>query len=250
MTALPQDVVTDLRRRIAELEQRLEASVAERDAAIERQTATSEILRVISQSPTDARPVFDTIALTAVRLLQFDRAFIQRCDDDSFWTVAWSWPDGPLTITISTPIPIDPEANFPSRVMVEKKTLYLPDWSTIDLPEFERNISAQLGINCALYLPLLRHGKCIGVLGMAGKGTNIFGESEIALAESFRDQALIAIENTRLFKETQQALERQDASAEILRTIASAPGDAGRSLQQSAQTRARLFGAPSVSIQL
>jgi GAF domain-containing protein len=200
-------------------------STAEVTEALERQTATSEILRVISQSPTDVQPVFDTIAQTAVRLLKCDRAFIQRCDDSTFWTVAWCSPEGQLPITNSTPIPIDPKGNFPSRVMVEKKTLHLPDWSTLDLPEFEQDIRAKLGINCALYLPLLREGKCIGVLGMAGKGTNIFGESEIALAESFRDQALIAIENVRLFNETREALERQTATADILKVISSSVAD-------------------------
>ncbi len=193
--------------------------------ALERQTATSEILRVISQSPTDVKPVFEAIAQTAVRLLGCDRAFIQRCDGKSFWSVAWCGPEGQLPMLNRSPVPIDPAANFPSRAIAEKKTLYLPDWSAIDLPEFERAIHDRLGINSALYLPLLRNGECIGLLAMAGKRANAFASKDIVLAESFRDQALIAIENTRLFNETREALERQTATSDVLNVIASSPTD-------------------------
>jgi GAF domain-containing protein len=190
-----------------------------------RQTATSDILRVISGSPTDVQPVFDAIVLTAARLLRCDRAFIQRCDGASFWTVASAGARGPLPIAQSSKAPVDPDANFPSRAIVAKKTLNLPDWSRIELPEFERRIRELHGINSALYMPLLREGECIGLLAITGKEAGMFGESEIALAESFRDQALIAIENTRLFNETKEALERQTATSEILKVIASSPSD-------------------------
>jgi GAF domain-containing protein len=217
--------------------------------SLARQTATSDILRVISQSPTDVQPVFDAIVLTAVRLLRCDMAFFLRCDSATFSRVARATPEG-LQTELGSPQPIDPGSGFPSRAIVEKKTLHVPDFSLTELPEIDRRVHETYGINSALFLPLLRGGECIGLLALAGKRANMFGENEIALAESFRDQALIAIENARLFNETKEALERQDASAEILRTIASTPGDAARSLQQIAETSARLFGAPSVSIQL
>jgi GAF domain-containing protein len=218
--------------------------------ALARQTASADILRVISQSPTDVQPVFDAIALAAVRLLGCERAFIQRCDGASFWTVSWCGPEGQLPILNASPIPIDPEANFPSRAISENRTLHLPDWSVIDLPEFEREIQKKLGINSALYMPLLREGECIGLLAMAGKRTNIFGASEIALAESFRDQALIAIENTRLFDETQEALERQTASADILKVIASSPSDVQPVFNAVVLTTRRLLGREMAAILL
>jgi two-component system, NtrC family, sensor kinase len=186
--------------------------------ALARQTATSDILRVISQSPTDVRPVFDAIAQSAVRLLRCDRAFIQRCDGTSFWTVSLRGPEGPLPMLNASPVPIDPAANFPSRVIVERKTLHLPDWAAIELPPLEQVIRARLGISSALYMPLLRDGECIGLLAMAGTRTNIFGETEIALAESFRDQALIAIENTRLFNELRERTDELSRSLDNLRT--------------------------------
>ena len=222
----------------------------ENTEALARQTATADILRVISQSPTDAQPVFDAIVLTAVRLFKRDRSFILLCDGVSFSPKATAGPEGLLPNPGATPVPIDPAANFPSRAIVSKKNLHLPDWSAIDLPEYEQYIRDTVGLNSALYLPLLREAECIGVLGIAGTRAGAFDDDEIALAESFRDQALIAIENTRLFSETREALERQNASAEILRTIASAPGDAERALYQIAETSARLFDAPSATIHI
>ena len=85
---------------------------------------------------------------------------------------------------------IDPVANFPSRAIVGKKTVHLPDWSLIELPDHERRIHETYGIRSALYLPLMREGECIGLLALAGKRPGIFGESEIALAESFARPSL------------------------------------------------------------
>jgi two-component system NtrC family sensor kinase len=204
----------------------------EKREALERQAATSEILRVISQSPTDAQPVFDVIAQTAIRLLGCNRAFIQRCDDECFWTVTWWGAEGRLPLVNMPRVKIDPAANFPSRAIVQKQTVHLPDWSLIDLPPHERMIQDRLGLQTALFMPLLRDNRCIGLLSVAGTRANLFGEKEIALAESFRDQALIAIENVRLFDEVQakahdlaEALTYQTGSANILNVIASSPTD-------------------------
>ncbi len=220
----------------------------ETKAALARQTATSDILRVISGSPTDVQPVFDAIVLTAARLLRCDRAFIQRCDSTTFWTVAAAGSQGPLPIMQSTKAPIDPDANFPSRAIVAKQSLHLSDWSAIELPEFERRIRETHGINSALYMPLLRERECIGLLAFIGKQANMFGESEIALAESFRDQALIAIENTRLFNETREALERQTATADILKVIASSPSDVQPVFEAIAERSKRLVDALSTTV--
>jgi GAF domain-containing protein len=131
---------------------------------------------------------------------------------------------------------------------VGKKTLHLPDWSTIDLPAYERRIHETYGINSALYLPLVREGECIGVLALAGKRAGMFGESEVTLAESFRDQALIAIENTRLFNEVQartedlrESLQQQTATADVLKVISRSAFDLEavlNTLVRSAVTRA------------
>ena len=188
--------------------------------SLEQQTATSDILRVISQSPTDARPVFDSIVATAVRLLGSDQVFVMLRDGDVFSTVAAATPEGPVADAHNPKnLPIDPGANFPSRAILEGKMLHLPDWSLVDLPEHERTIQQRFGITSALYLPLLRKGECVGLLTLAGKRPNMFGPAEIAQAESFRDQALIAIENTRLFNELRQRTSDLARSVEELRAL-------------------------------
>ena len=184
--------------------------------ALERQTATAEILRVISGSPTDVQPVFDAIVTTAVPLIACDKAFVILRDDTAFWAAAAAGPDGVIGGLSGTRVPIDPAAYFPARVIVTKTVLHLPDWSAVDLPDHERRIHASGGINASLMLPLLRQGNCIGALTLMRARADAFSDKEIALAESFCDQAMIAIENVRLFNETKEALERQTATAEIL----------------------------------
>jgi two-component system NtrC family sensor kinase len=225
-------------------------STAEVTEALERQTATSEILRVISQSPTDVQPVFDAIVQTAARLIRCDIAFVLRCDGATFSPAAAAGPDGPLPDLGPSHLPIDPGANFPSRAIVGKKNVHLPDWSLIDLPEHERQIQTLIGVNSALFLPLLREDECIGVLALAGKQANIFGESEIALAESFRDQALIAIENVRLFNEVQaktrdleESLQQQIATADVLKVISRSAFDLGSVMNTLTHSAAELCKA-------
>ena len=109
-------------------------------------------------------------------------------------------------------------------MIVNKAMLHLPDWTAIDLPPHERQASRTMtGINSSLMLPLLRDGECIGVLVLARDTAGAFSDKEIALAKSFVDQAVIAIENVRLFNETKEALERQTATADVLQVISESP---------------------------
>jgi len=227
----------------------------ELNEAREQQAATSDILRVISQSPTDTQPVFEAIVFTAVRLLRCDMSLVMLCDPPAYWVAAAATPEGLFEELALIKQPIDPSANFPSRTIVAKQTLYLPDWSLIDLPEHERRIHETIGVNSALYLPLLREGECVGLLTLAGKQANIFGESEIALAESFRDQALIAIENTRLFNEVQarthdlsESLQQQTATADVLKVISRSTFDLQTVLETLIRSAVELSGANRGSI--
>jgi class 3 adenylate cyclase len=179
----------------------------ERDEARQQLSATANILRVISQSPTDVRALIDSIVLTAARSLRSDLVIVFLCDGPSFSPVAGASPEGLLTDLGPAILPIDGSVNFPSRAILDKKMLYLPDWSLTDLPEHELKIHKLLGVNSSLYLPLLRHGECIGLLNPIGKRPNFFGAIEIAQAEFFRDQALIAINNARLLNELRERTE-------------------------------------------
>jgi len=223
--------------------------LSETQEALEQQKASADILRVISQSPSDGQPVFQAIVLTAVRLTGCDLVFFLRCDGATYSPMARATPEG-LQTDARPPQPIDPDANFPSRAIIEKKTLHLPDWSLVDLPAYERWVRETFGIVSSLYLPLLCGRECIGLLVLAGKRTNIFGDREIALAESFRDQAVIAIENARLFSEVQartrdveEALRYQTGSANILNVIASSPTDVQPVLKAIVQSACELCEA-------
>ena len=196
----------------------------ETNEALASQTASADILRVMSRSPDDVRPVFEAIVANAVKLLVCDSAFVMRRDGNTFSAVAAATPEGPLE-GLPSGLPIDAGANFPSRVILGKQMLHLPDWSAIDLPDFERAIGEKFGIRAALYLPMLRDGECVGLLSFANRQAGAFTDREIALAESFRDQALIAIENVRLFNDTKESLERQTATAEVLQVISGSMAD-------------------------
>ena len=209
---------------IADLQEQLDRRTRERDEALTRLAATTDILRIISQSPAEVRPVFDSIVFTAVRLLHCDVAVLLLCDGTTITHAAAASPDGPYA-DLPTPFPLDPGVNFPSRAIVNKTMLHLPDWSLIDPPEHELKMQKMWSVKSSLYLPLLREGDCIGVLGLAGPRPNTFGAAEIAQAEAFRDQAVIAIENARLLNELRQSLERQTATSEVLKVISTSPGD-------------------------
>ena len=218
-------------------------------AELRRQrAATAEILRVISQTPTDPQPVFERIVMAATRALRCDMAVMLLREGDVYVHTAAATSEGLVPDFAPERFPIDAEVNFPSRAFLAKTMLHLPDWSQIDLPKHECWVHETFGITSALYLPLLRDDESIGVLVFAGSRPNLFGPSEIAQAQSFRDQALIAIENARLFDETQQALERQTATAEILKVIASSPSDVQPVFEAIATTANRLLGGISTTV--
>ncbi|MEO7151541.1 MAG: GAF domain-containing protein, partial [Burkholderiaceae bacterium] len=192
--------------------------------ALERQTATSDLLRVISGSPTEVGPVFEEIVATAVRLLGCDVAWALRCAGNHYVRVAGATPEGPLDLPQVAEQPVDPQADFVSRAIVNRQPLDLPDWSDLDLPTHDR-VRHREGLRCGLYLPLLHHGECYGVLAFASRRAHAFGREQRRLAESLRDQALIAIQNVHLFNETREALQRQTATAEVLQVIGHSVAD-------------------------
>ena len=185
----------------------------ETQTALARQTASADVLRVISSSPTDVTPVFEEIALAAIRLLSCEMcAVLIKQSDETFGRVAGATKAGVRKLKGVASIPIDPSHNFPSRAMMQKSVLHLPDWTAIDLPPHEAEIAAQLGIRSTLYVPLMRGDDCLGVLSFIRSEFLAFGSDEIDLAQSFCDQAVIAIENVRLFREAQHARAAAEAA--------------------------------------
>ena len=177
----------------------------ETQEALARQTASADILRVISRSPTDVRPVFDAIVEAAVRLLACDMAFVFETDGKTFSPTAGATVDGPMPMRGLRHLPVDPALNLPSRAIVSGEILHLPDWNDIELPEHDKGVQAAFGVRAMVFLPLQRGDGCVGVLAFGSRQPRVFTDQEIDLAKSFRDQALIAVENVRLFREAQDA---------------------------------------------
>ena len=210
------------------------------EEALAQQTATAEILRAIARSPSDTRPVFDRIAMTAARHLRCDFAFVIQCDQRFWWAEAAAAPDGTVPFKFQDRHKVDPQEDFPSRAILARETLHLPDWSLVDVPATERVVQENLDVRSSLYLPFVRDKACVGLLILTSRRAHAFGPKEIAIAESLRDQALIAIENTRLFTETQEALAQQTATADVLKTISRSVFDLDAVLQTLIDTAVRL----------
>jgi len=229
----------------------------ESQTALTRQTATSDILHVISSSPSDVQPVFEVIVSTATRLLDCDLALVHLTDGEYYWPTASAVAGGESTTEAvleqvrkkaqhfgadGRPMfPVEPALNFPSQAITSKEIKHVPDWSAADLPAHEKERRTMLGIGSALYVPLMRGDTCVGLLSFAHKTPRIFEPDEIALAEAFRDQAMIAIENVRLFRETQDALERQTATSNILHAISQSPTEVQPVLETIVSSASRMI---------
>src|SRR4029453_13574486 len=177
--------------------------------ALEQQTATSDILRVISQSLTDVQPVFDTIAAAALKLCRATSAAVMTFDGELIHLVATANvnPEGANAVRRIFPRP-------PSRDMAATRAVLtctvvaIPD--VLEDPEFAvRSVALATGFRSALSVPLMRDGSPIGPITAGRPEPGLFPDAQIALLKTFADQAVIAIENVRLFNETKEALDQQ-----------------------------------------
>jgi signal transduction histidine kinase/DNA-binding GntR family transcriptional regulator len=195
----------------------LEARNRELTEALEQQTATGEILRVISGSPTDIQPVLDAVASTAARLCDASDVLILRRDGEMLRQAA---QHGSLPAMAGEEVPVD-RGWVTGRCVVDRRSVQVDDVAALDEAEFPiaRAHQRRWGHRTALSTPLLREGRAIGAIALRRMEVRPFSERQIRLLETFADQAVIAIENVRLFNETKEALERQTATAEILRAI-------------------------------
>jgi len=197
----------------------LERQLAE---AQEQQTATSEILRVIRSSPTDLQPVLDAVAKSAARLCASHDASIFRLDGEVLRLVAHH---GPVRVPPSFVMPAV-RGLVGGRAVLDRQPIQVADlqMQTEEFPEGSA-IAREHGFHTLLSVPLLREGAAIGIIALRRIEMQPFTEAQIALLQTFADQAVIAIENVRLFNETKEGLERQTATADILRVIGSSPTD-------------------------
>jgi GAF domain-containing protein len=223
--------------------------------ALEQQTATGEILRVISSSPTDTQPVFDAIAANAARLCNANDAQVLRVDGEVLrLAAAFGSPSMPSVRQLT-------RGHLVGRAVIDRRTINIRDVAQ-SLAEFPETTAPRYGVQSQLAVPLLRDGVALGVIRISRREIRPFTDNEIELLQTFADQAVIAIENVRLFTELQEknralteahaqvteALEQQTATAEILRVISSSPTDLQPVMDVVAESAARFCGATNAAI--
>jgi signal transduction histidine kinase len=211
---------------------------AELREALEHQTATGEVLSIISRSPTDVQPVLDAIVQSAARACSIDDVVLRLREGES---LVWRAHFGSIPVTGRLELTIN-EPRY--RWMQEHGTLHIRDVS-------EQNdfaIVSMSGARTFLIVPLRQRGELIGTLTARHIEVRPFTPAQIKLLETFADQAVIAIENVRLFNELKESLEQQTATSEILGVIASSPTDVQPVLNAVAQSAARLCEATNAII--
>src|SRR5215471_6996416 len=250
MNATPDSTLADSAQLIADLQRQLAERTAQRDQALEYQTATSDVLNVISRSTADVQPVLDTVIETAARLCAADDAAITIREGEVYRFVASSFsaadPERWAAVRQRTIVP--GRDNIAARVALEGRVVHVEDFAAD--PDFALPETVKAGIRTALGVPLLREGTVLGTISLGRKRVEPFNERQIELVRTFADQAVIAMENARLLGELQartrdleESLEYQTATSDVLNVISRSTADVQPVLDTVVETAARLCSA-------
>jgi GAF domain-containing protein len=199
--------------------------------SLQQQTTTADVLKVISRSAFDLKTVLETLTESAAKLCEAEMAGIVRPKDrEHYWMTSYNFPPAFMQFIKTRPI-LRNRGSVVGRTLIEGRVVHVPD--VLADADFTYNEAQKLGgYRTVLGVPLLREGKPIGVIVLTRASVSPFTEKQIEFVSTFADQAVIAIENVRLFDEVQartrelsESLEQQTATSEVLKVISSSPGE-------------------------
>jgi two-component system NtrC family sensor kinase len=204
----------------------LEARNRDLTDALEQQTATSEVLRTIAYAQSDVQPVFDTIVRSAARLCHAVMASVLLTDGRMLYLPAnyGSSPEALSAVRARFPRPLDRETVSGAAILT-RSVVHVPDVQEPSVIEFTRQAGQVLGYRSLVTVPMLREGEVVGALNVCRREPGRFSDAEVALLKTFADQAVIAVENVRLFKELEARNRDLTATSGILQVMASSPTD-------------------------
>src|SRR6266516_2310045 len=219
------DMAGRLEKSYANLKQQLDIRTKELSESLERETATSEVLGIISSAPSDLEPVFNTILANAARLCEASYATLWLCEGDAIRAVALHGdvPDAyAAELQRITPFRSDPGVGA-VRVARTGQMVHIADLSA-EQPYRDRYPLAVAavelaGVRTLLGVPILKKSEVVGLISIYRSEVRPFTDKQIALVTSFASQAVIAIENSRLLNELRESLEQQTATANVLKVI-------------------------------